>query len=84
MKRFVIVNTDYEGIIPKIKRMYPWYRGLKSGLCVLWKGKTLILIRPINERTQVYIIVTVGLYFYPQLHIDDQERKPKYESISMQ
>lgn len=51
MKRFVIVDTDYEGLIPKIRKMYPWYRGLKAGICISWNGKTFILIRPINERT---------------------------------
>lgn len=50
MKRFKVYKTTYTSIIPKLKFMYAGYRGLNRGLALLWNGKLIPLIVPVNER----------------------------------
>ena len=47
-----IYKTNYKSKKPKVSKIYGGYKGLKNGLCVLWKGKMLVLVRPINERNK--------------------------------
>ena len=50
MKRFEVYKTSYESKIPKVQKIYFGYKWLNGGLCVVWNGKMLVLVRPINER----------------------------------
>lgn len=50
MKRFKVYKTNYIGIVPKLKFMYTGYRGLNRGLALLWNGKFIPLVLPVNER----------------------------------
>ena len=43
-------KTDYNGWIPKLIPVYRGYKGFDSGLCILWHGHFIYLIKPINER----------------------------------
>lgn len=48
--RLKLRRTDYMSWIPKIQHVYCGYKGLDNGLCLLWHGHFLYLIKPINER----------------------------------
>ena len=50
MQLFRIYKSNYESKIPKLTFKYAGYRGLKRGLILLWNGKLISLVRPINER----------------------------------
>lgn len=43
-------KTNYNGWIPKLMPVYRGYKGFDSGLCILWHGHFIYLIKPINER----------------------------------
>lgn len=44
-----IVKAKFS-LIPKIQKIYAGYKGLKCGLGMIWLGKMLIVVKPINER----------------------------------
>lgn len=50
MKRLGIYKTNYKKKLPVLSYIYAGYTGLKNGLAILWNGKMLVLIRPVNER----------------------------------
>ena len=50
MKLFRIYKTSYKSKIPKITYIYRGYKGIKRGVALLWNGKLIPLVRPINER----------------------------------
>ena len=50
MKLLRVYKTSYESKIPKLKFLYSGYKGLDRGVALLWNGKLIPLIRPINER----------------------------------
>lgn len=50
MKLFKVYKTDYTSKIPKIKYMYAGYKGLDRGVALIWNGRCIPLVLPINER----------------------------------
>lgn len=50
MQLFRIYKSNYKSKIPKLTFMYAGYKGLKRGLILLWNGKLIPLVLPINER----------------------------------
>ncbi len=50
MKLFKVYKTNYAKKIPKIKRIYAGYKGLKNGLALVWNKRFIPLVLPINER----------------------------------
>lgn len=47
---FEVWKTNYKSKIPIITKLYYGYRGFGNGLGILWNGKALVLLKPINER----------------------------------
>jgi len=50
MKLFKVYKTTYKSKIPKIKYMYAGYKGLNRGVELIWNGRLIPLVLPINER----------------------------------
>lgn len=50
MQLFRIYKSNYKSKIPKLTFMYAGYKGLKRGLILLWNGKLIPLVLPINEK----------------------------------
>ena len=50
MQLFRIYKSNYKRKIPKLTFEYAGYKGLKRGLILLWNGKLIPLVRPVNER----------------------------------
>lgn len=48
-------KTDYKKWLPKIQKVYRGYKGLDAGICLLWHGYFIYLIKPINERNRIFI-----------------------------
>lgn len=49
MQRFRIYKTHYKSKIPKITYIYRDYKGIKRGVALVWNGKLIPIVLPINE-----------------------------------
>lgn len=51
MKLFRVYKSNYKSKMPKITFIYYGYDRFKRGLALVWNGKFIPLILPINERS---------------------------------